>query len=221
MNLESDRQISDIKNGLLVLDRVFNQQKVSYRVLGSVLVAALNNKPHRTLGDIDILLDESDMNIIKAGLKQEGYEIITNSKFSIQWLEAHKPGSLGFTFLMVGTFGQNYFSYTFKKIELRILNDYLKPTSYSLLGITFVGIPVRSICEGLKISNLNPKRKFDNEVVKNYVNEHILDGKSLEESFRVYFFGIKIPYAYPIFSYLYNLYGGLRVILGKRYEVWN
>lgn len=221
MNSEITKQLPSIKNGLLVLDKVFNKQKISYRVLGSVLVAALNGKPHRPLGDIDILFDESDIDKVKVAFMREGYDLILKSKFGIRWLEAHKLGSLGFTFLMVGIFGPRYFSYKLKSIELKILNDYLNPTNYSLLGTTFIGIPVRSIYEGLKISNLNPKRKLDNEVVKNYFKKHIPKGKSLEESFKVYFLGIEIPYAYPIFSYIYNLYGGLRVIFGKKYEIWD
>lgn len=221
MNIKNENHLTEIKKGLLVLDKVFNKQKTSYRVLGSLLVAALNREPHRTLGDIDVLLDKSDMDKVIIAFKQEGYKIIIKKIVGIQWIEAHKPGSLGFTFLMVGTFGQKHFSYKLKNIELRIINDYLYPTTYSLLGTNFVGIPIRSIYEGLKISNFNPKRKLDSEVIKKDLHGHIPDGKSLQESFKVYLFGIEIPYAYSFFSYIYNLYGGLRVIFGKKYEIWN
>lgn len=215
--------LSQVKNGLLVLDRVFNQHKINYRVLGSVLVASLNGMPHRTLGDIDMLIDKKDFEKVTRSLKFEGYKIISKQKLGFHWTEAHKPNSLGFTFLLVGSFKVDYFSYHLSSsIELRISNNYLNSTEYSLLGVKFVGIPISSIQEGLKISNLNPKRKLDNEVVKRAIkiNDSSANRDSLKNAFKVYFLGIEIPYAYPLFSQLYNLYGGFRVILGKKYEIW-
>lgn len=97
-----------IKRGLVVLNQVFNRQQINYRVLGSVLVAAINQGPHRQLGDIDVLLD---------------------------------------------------------------INQFQKV-------------------------------------------------KTMAESFTVRIWGIKLPYLYLIFSFLYNLYGGLRVRFGKKYEIW-
>lgn len=52
--------LTSVTNGLKALDRLFNKQSINYRVLGSVLVAALNGTPHRTLGDIDVLVDKDD-----------------------------------------------------------------------------------------------------------------------------------------------------------------
>lgn len=213
---------TQVKNGLLVLDRLFNQQKINYRVLGSVLVASLNGMPHRTLGDIDMLIDKKDFEKVTKGLKFEGYKIISKQKLGFHWTEAYKPNSLGFTFLLVGSFKTDYFSYHLSSsIELRISNSYLSPTEYSLLGVKFIGIPISSIQEGLKISDLNPKRKLDSEVVKRAINDSSANRDSLKNTFKVYFLGIEIPYAYPLFSQLYNLYGGFRVILGKKYEIWS
>jgi len=212
---------SSVVSGLKVLHSTFSKQSVNYRVLGSVLVAALNGKPHRVLGDIDVLLDEKDYEKIISGLKAAGYILKRKQKFGFSWLEAEHDGSLGFTFILIGKFLDNYFSYRLSQnIELRISNDYLKPTKYSLFGISFEGIPPRSIYEGLKISSLNPKRTMDRKVVINSFGKSIPNGATLDKSFKVYFRGMQLPYAYIIFSKLYNFYGGIRVLLGKKYEIW-
>lgn len=216
-----NQHFNEIKCGLDTLDRVFNQTKLNYRVLGSVLIAAINQKPHRTLGDIDIMIEESQLSLVIDRLEQEGYEIIHQHKLGFSWLEAHRPNCLGFTFLLVGKFTPNYLSFQKGWLELRISNAYLAPTQYSLFGCNFIGIPVRSLYEGFKISDLNPKRKFDLEVIKRVYGTDIPQGESLEKSFRVYFKGIELPYLYPIFSRIYNLYGGLRVKFGKKYEIWD
>lgn len=217
-----DEHIKTIQRGLSVLNKVFNRNNVGYRVLGSVLVASLNEKPHRTLGDIDILVDESDYEKVISNLRAEGYTIETKHKSGFKWIEAHHNGSLGFTFLLIGKFSEDYFSCRLtKNIELRISTKYLKPTKYSLLGISFIGLPLRSIYEGLKISGLNPKRTLDRKVVANYLKGNTPSGETLDHAFKVYLFGVEIPHAYALFSQLYNIYGGLRVLFGKKYEVWN
>lgn len=213
--------MTKVTNGLMVLDEVFNKQSINYRVLGSVLVAALNGKPHRTLGDIDVLVDKRDYEKTTSGLQAVGYKLVSKQKYGFKWTEAYKSSSLGFTFLLVGKFLDDYFSYKLtKNIELKISADYLKPTNSSLLGITFIGIPSRSIYESLKISSLNPKRSLDRNVVMNSF-EQIPQGSTLDESFKIFIRGVEIPYAYVLFSQLYNFYGGVRVLLGKKYEVWD
>lgn len=211
-----------VSYGLKELDKVFNKQHIQYRVLGSVLVAALNGKPHRILGDIDVLVDEDGYREVVTRLKTEGYVMSLKHSFGFHWTEAHREGSLGFTFLLVGKFFKEYFLYSISKyIELRILRTYLEATTYSLLGTSFIGIPLRSIYEGLKISNLNPKRKLDRKVVTDYLKGSIPSGVTLDRAFSVFVFGIELPYIYKLFSELYNLYGSVRVRLGKRYEVWD
>lgn len=214
--------IQKIKKGLSILDKVFNRDEANYRVIGSIPVAALNGKPHRTLGDIDILIDAKDFETVLSKLESEGYTIKNYSKFGFSWREIEKPDSLGFTFLLIGKFGKDYFSYPLaKNVELRIAADYLTPTKYTLFGISFTGIPARSVYEGLKISNLNPKRKLDQEVVINKFNDKIPEGISISSAFKVYLFGKEIPFAYQFFSQIYNIFGGLRVLLGRKYEVWH
>ncbi len=211
-----------IKCGLSTLDEIFNQKGINYRVLGSVLVAAINGEPHRTLGDIDILLDKANWPRISKDLEKEGYEIIKKRKAGFDRYEAHKDNCLGFTFLLLGKFEQDLFSYDINKfIKLTISNAYLQPTKYSLFGHSFIGVPPRSVYEELKISSLNPKRQLDKEVVAKAFGNRIPNGESLSQAFKIYIAGRQIPYAYPFFSGIYNLYGGLRVLFGKKYEIWD
>lgn len=213
--------LESIKGGLTILDKVFNKQKINYRVLGSLLVAALNGQPHRKLNDIDILLDENQADQVLSSLKNEGYKIELKHKFGFGWVEAHHPHSLGFTFLLIGKLEEGYFTYRLSKyLQLKIDKDYLKPTTYSLFGVKFAGIPQRSIYEGLRISSLNPKRTLDRKVVEKTFGPSLPVGQSLDKAFKIYLFGREIPHAYSFFSSIYNLYGGMRVKLGKKYEIW-
>lgn len=222
MENKHDDHTKAIRRGLSVLNKVFTQKNVDYRVLGSILVASLNGKPHRTLGDIDVLIDETDYEKVISNLRAEGYTIETKHKAGFSWKEARCDGNLGFTFLLIGRFStDHFFCKLARNIDLKISTKYLKSTEYSLLGTSFVGIPLRSIYEGLKISGLNPKRTLDRKVVTNYFKGNIPSGETLGDSFKIYIFGVKIPYAYTLFSQVYNLYGGLRVLFGRKYEIWD
>ncbi len=210
-----------LANSLKILDKVFNKNKINYRVIGSVLIAALNSKPHRMIGDIDIITDKFGSQKVIRILKNYGYKINKRKKLGLSWIELIHKKLLGYTFLMVGDFNKDYFSLkVFPSLELRVLKDYIKPTKYSLMGTNFIGIPLRSIYEGLKISNLNPKRMLDKKIFLNITDNKTPQGMSLNKAFEILFFGIKIPYFYSIFSFLYNLFGAVRVRLGKKYEIW-
>ncbi|MBI2029832.1 hypothetical protein HYT02_05430 [Candidatus Gottesmanbacteria bacterium] len=216
-----EHNLSSIRGSLLVLDRIFNKNTTNYRVVGSLLVAALNGKPHRTLNDIDILLDKSKYDSVISNLESEGYQIVKKQKFGFKWTEADHKINLGFTFLLVGIFENEYFSCNLSQfITLRISNRYLNSTSYKLYGIKFIGIPISSVYEGLKISNLNPKRTLDRKIVEKYFNNK-QDYEKLDRAFTVFIFGIPFPFLYNLFSFFYNLFGGLRVLFGKKYEVWD
>ncbi len=212
--------IKKIHNSLDVLE-LFNKKKINYRALGSILIAALNHKPHRTIGDVDILLDKRDR--IKAFklLKNMHFTFEEKKKLGFTWIEAKRFDTLTFTFLLVGDFYRNYFSYKLTgHCELTISNSYLYPSEYVLYGRTFIGIPLESVYTGIKISNLNPKRKLDKQIIENILQDLPRQNISITDTFRVYLFRVRIPYLYPSFSYFYNLYGGLRVLLHKHYEVW-
>lgn len=215
------KHFDEVRRGLESLDTVFNKNEINYRILGSLLVASLNGKPHRTLGDVDVLVGDRDFDRVTRGLVSLGYSLEKKSKWGFRWLEAIKKDSLGFTFLLVGRFTDDGFScFLTKQIGLVISSGYLLPTKYSLFGVSFTGIPQRSIYEGLKVSNLNPKRSLDRKVVLSHFKGEVPDGEKLEDSFRLFIFGKEIPRLYQLFSWLYNIFGGVRVAFEKKYEVW-
>ena len=144
---------------------------------------------------------------------------INEEKFNQVREEAKKNGCLGLTFLLIGEFKKDYFTWRFMKFfELRIRADYLQPTEYGLGNIKFIGIPISSAMAGIKQSFLNPKRKLDKRVLG---NEVIKTKVKTYNNISVYIFCLKLPYLYDIFSFFYNIYGGFRVMFGKKYEIWD
>ena len=203
---------------LKITIKALEECKAEYRVLGSILIAAHVNRVFRRIGDLDLLIAKKDKDCVFSRLEREGFHFEKKRWGFFSWIEAHKEEHLGLSVLLIGDFHPSYFSYRFLKIvELRIKSEYLKPTTYQFCGVSFIGVPVSSILAGIKQAFLNPKRKIDNSVMaesRNKVKFRIYD------NINVYVAGVKIPFLYDAFSFLYNIYGGIRVMLGKKYEVW-
>lgn len=203
---------------LKITVKALEECNAEYRVLGSVLIAAHVNRVFRRIGDLDLLIAKKDKDCVFKKLEREGFRFVKKHWGFFSWIEAHKKDYLGLSILLIGDFHPSYFSYHFLKIfELRIKSEYLKPTKYQFCGVSFVGIPTSSVLAGIKQAFLNPKRKVDNATMaetrqkvkfKTYGN------------INVYVAGVKIPFLYDAFSFLYNIYGGIRVMFGKKYEVW-
>ncbi|MCL5666427.1 MAG: hypothetical protein M1383_01510 [Patescibacteria group bacterium] len=217
--MKTTPQTQELANSVNLATTVFNACQVEYRILGSVLIVSHTGKLFRRIGDLDILLDESKKACVFGKLKEMGVELVARRWLNFSWTETRKDGYLGLTFLLVGKFNKEYFSYRFLKVcELRINADYLTPTTYCFHGINFIGIPISSAVAGIRKSLLNPKRKLDQEVL----GEDFTKSKTRTYNcINVYVFGIKIPFLYDVFSCLYNIYGGLRVKFGRKYEVWD
>jgi hypothetical protein len=214
-------QESEIRSALAVLE-AFDRQHINYRVLGSLLVAAMHGRPHRPLGDVDILLDEKDRETAFRLLKRRAFALEKRRKAGVCWTEAKRSGTLPLTFMLVGRFERTHFAYALgKRLELTISSDYLRPHRYTLFGRAFTGIPPRSVYEGIRIASLNPKRTADKQVLAAHFPHGMPRGKTIAQSFRVYIGRLRIPGMYVLFSFLYNVYGGVRVLFGKRYEIWD
>lgn len=210
-----------VKNSVLVIPTIFRDIE-NYRILGSLLVASLNGKPHRELHDIDLLIDERNYKEIVARFQSLGFQKVTKHAFSFEWNEFSKPDHLTFGILMKGKFNKDYFEFKANKfLELRVNIDYLKPTDYELYGVQVKGIPLRSIYEGIKIANFNTKRKVDREIVFKQTDGSMPSGMSLNQAFHVKMGGIEIPYLYTAFSQTYNIIGGIRLRFGKPYDTWS
>ncbi|MBI2049438.1 hypothetical protein HYT32_00780 [Candidatus Roizmanbacteria bacterium] len=211
-------QKKGIANSLKILTDIFRLCKAEYRIIGSVLLVAYKNQVFRRIGDVDIILDAENKERVYKHLEAEGFRFTQKQWGGFHWVEGEKANHLELTFFLVGKFTKEYFTWRFFKIgELRINANYLKPTGYKFGGVTFIGIPITSVVAGIKQAFLNPKRSLDKKILR----EEIKSLKtSTYNSIHVYLGGIKIPYLYDVFSFLYNIYGGSRVLFGQRWEAW-
>ncbi len=199
--------------------KIFKGCNAEYRVLGSTLIVAHTGNVFRHIGDLDVLLDEGSRDCVLKKLKDAGFTIQRKKKAGFPWIEAMRSDYLGFTFLLVGEFAKDYFRWRFLKIcELRIKSDYLAPTRYNFGDASFIGIPLSSVISGIRQSFLNPKRRIDKRVLEEEIRKEKVGAYG---NINVYIFGVKIPFLYDIFSFFYNVYGGIRVLFGRKYEIWN
>lgn len=210
-----------IKNSIRVLPELFDGFE-NYRVIGSILVAAINTKPHRELHDIDLLIDKKIYDQVVTRFEKFGFKKITKHASGFTWDEFKKLNHLPFGILLKGSFNNDFFEYKANKyVTLSVNNDYLKPTIYELYGEKIRGIPLRSVYEGIKIASLNTKRRVDKQIVAQKIGKKLPDGLSLNEAFHVHIGGVELPYLYSIFSQVYNVLGGIRLLFGKPYDTWN
>lgn len=217
--MDAESQRPQIGASLKAITQILNECHADYRVLGSLLLVGYTGKIFRHINDIDMLLSINARSYVFEKLKQEGFELEKKSKAGFNWIEAKKDNCLGLTFMLVGKFKKKYFAWSFMRIfELRIKASYLKPTEYRFDGITFTGIPIQSAIAGIRQSFLNPKRKLDKEILKDVMNGEKV---KIYDNISVYIGGIKLPYLYDAFSFFYNIYGGMRVIFGRKYEIWD
>lgn len=218
-NMNEESQKEQIKNSLQAIVEACKKCNANYRILGSVQLVAYTKKIFRHINDLDVLLDIRQKECVFKELQKEGFEFEKRSKVGLPWMEAKKEGCLALTFLMIGEFLDDYFTLRFLKVcELRTRADYLKPTEYDYEGVKFIGIPLSSAIAGIRKSFLNPKRRFDRQVLGDEMKRHNV--KTYDNTY-FYIAGVKIPFLYDMFSFLYNIYGGLRVVFGRKWEVWD
>ena len=217
--MNPENQEKQIGKSLKVITEIFSSCNAGYRVLGSTLLVAHINKVFRHINDVDVLLDIRARDCVFEKLKNYGFELEQKTKSGFSWFEAKKNDYLGLTFLLIGEFEKNYFSWRFMKFfELRIKADYLQPTEYNFENVKFIGIRISSAIAGIRQSFLNPKRKLDKQILGQEM------GKTKVKTYNnisVYIFGLKLPYLYDLFSFFYNIYGGMRVVFGRKYEIWD
>lgn len=217
MNPEIQKR--QICNSLKIITEIFGSCNADYRILGSVLLVAHTNRVFRRINNVDILLDIKAKECVFEKLKSYGFQFEKKAKAGFSWVEAKKDKYLGLTFFLVGEFNKDYFSWRFMRFfELRIRAGYLSPTEYNFEGSKFIGIPISSAIAGIRQSFLNPKRKLDKQIIEDEVGKTKV---KIYDNISIYIFRIKLPYLYDSFSFLYNIYGGMRVMFGRKYEIWD
>lgn len=212
-------QIQQIGNSLKIITAIFKTCNADYRILGSILLVAHTGKIFRHINDVDILLDVRAKNCVFKELENYGFKLEKKTKMGFSWFEAKKDKYLDLTFLLVGEFSKSYFSWRFMKFfELQIRADYLRPTEYNFETVKFTGVPFSSVVVGIRQASLNPKRKLDKEILG---DEAIKSKVKTLNNISVYIAGIKLPLLYDLFSFTYNIYGGIRIMFGRKYEIWD
>lgn len=217
--MSPENQKQQIGKSLKAITEIFRSCNADYRVLGSTLLVAYTERVFRHINDVDVLLDVKAKDCVFEKLRNYGFEFERKTKAGFSWFEAKKNGYLGLTFLLIGEFEKNYFSWRFmKSFELRIKADYLHPTEYNFENAKFIGIPISSAIAGIRQAFLNPKRKLDKQVLGEEMNKTKV---KTYNNISVCIFGFKLPYLYDLFSFFYNIYGGIRVMFGQKYEIWD
>ncbi|TSC77132.1 MAG: hypothetical protein G01um101431_315 [Parcubacteria group bacterium Gr01-1014_31] len=221
MHADGERQHEKQKiiNTLQIATDIFRLCNAEYRIVGSTLIAAHVGRVFRHIGDLDVVLDEENKECVFEHLRKAGFTLENKMKMGFRWTEAAKDEYLGLTFLLVGKFTKDYFSRRFMKVgEIRITSDYLRRTPYHFENLEFVGIPLSSVLAGIYQSFLNPKRKIDKNVLE---KEYKMVKPKIFGNIEIYIFGVKVPFLYDLFSFFYNVYGGIRIVFGKKYEIWS
>ncbi len=216
--------MSDFNNEVVLatLKQLLNILKsggVKYRILGSVVMASMNRKLHRKLGDFDLIIDAGKKEYMSAELKKIGYVPsgglfkFFRKYFNLDQYESDSLLGVGYFYgqwqpdgsMVVG--GKNFY--------ITIDPHPLKETNYSFYGLNFVGIPERAIATGVMASSGNPKRA--KEVL--FLKEHNIQPFP-NNYIHIHLFGLRSDWLYSLIKNSLNLIGFIRVRLGLAFDPW-
>lgn len=199
--------------------RILEDNKIKYRFLGSVVIAAINGKLHRNLGDLDLIVDFHKKDVLYSKLEDLGYKQARGvfefaRKFlSLEQLEHSELLGVGYFF---GNWeNDGTFVLGDKSLRLSVDSYALKETIYTLYGVNFLGIPEKAIATGIYESKSNPKRKQELIILK---QKKILPLKNRYIHIRI--FGIHTDWIYHLFMAVLNIVGDIRVKLGLPFDPW-
>lgn len=199
--------------------KILEMNKIEYRFLGSVVVAAINGKLHRNLGDLDLIIDREGKDILYSELTKIGYVqaqgmfAFARRFLSLETLEHKKLLGVGFFY---GDWqGDGSLRLGSKNVNVTIDSRALNPTPYQLNDIEFIGIPPEAIATGIKTSSKNPKRQKELLLLK----EKQID--SLPNTYiHIKIFGLKCDWLYHLSMTTLNVLGDVRVKLGLAFDPW-
>ncbi|OGM59227.1 hypothetical protein A2955_04525 [Candidatus Woesebacteria bacterium RIFCSPLOWO2_01_FULL_37_19] len=192
-----------------------------YRVFGSVLATALLGKPHRKIGDIDLILDSSKLDYFLNKLKKLGFVVYLRiMKFmgiKFEWIEIEKKDKLGFTVFPGDLTDQGFVITLSKNIKLIVPKEAIKSTKYIFDDVSFSGIPSEYAYLGALRSKRNPKRKYDLAIFEAKMRTESSKGlKDIEFWYK----NTRVGWIYPFLTFMQNLLGFLALRLGKSYDFW-
>ena len=194
-------------------------EDVEYRLLGSVVTAAINDKVHRNIGDIDFILDKNKKEVVFKSLSKLGYTradgmfAFSRKYMALETLIHPELVSIGYfwgTWKDDGSFymGNSLFNTT-------IESKGVKQTKYRLDGVDFMGIPQSAMATGILSSKNNKKRQKEIALLK---AKQITPLKNNYIHFRA--LGIPFDWAYHGLMGLFNVLGAFRQKLGLPFDPW-
>lgn len=199
--------------------KILELYNIKYRFLGSVVIAAINGRLHRNLGDLDLIIDSDKKDVLHVALKDLGYKRVggifnfARKYLSLEQLEHAKLLGVGYFY---GIWKENgSFMVGDKNLSLNIDSYALKETKYVSCGVNFLGIPESAIATGIYESRTNPKRKQELLILK---RKQI---KSLPNKYiHVSISGIRVDWIYHLSMKVLNIVGEIRVKLGLPFDPW-
>ncbi len=198
---------------------ILRSHKIEYRFLGSVVVAALNGKVHRNIGDLDLLIDKKGKESLYDALIELGYTqargmfTFARKYMALETLE--HPTLLGVGYFYGNWQADGSFVIGNSRVSVTIAPHALKKTVYKLGGVEFNGLPPEAIATGIHASEKNPKRQ--KELV-------LLKEKSItalpNNYIQVTIGGLRADWLYQLPMAILNIIGILRVRLGFAFDPW-
>lgn len=211
-----------VKLTLELLRPIFSGLDEKYRVWGSLLAAAVVEKLHRKIRDVDLLIDADKLGRFLTDLEKAGFNI---NKKSLSFLGlgmdvyiAERKDCINLNFF-IGKFFEN------RDFEIKLSKNFsvatpakaIVPTRYSLYGVNFVGVPATTNYARMYASRGNPKRKYDLEIMKDIKKDpEILKMDLIQIRYK----GKQLTWLFNLLQFLENILGGIRVKLGLPFEVW-
>jgi hypothetical protein len=160
MERYNDSQVIDtVKTVMGVLE----ENKIEYRLMGSLISAALYGGIHRKINDLDLLVDKNKQSVFEDALQKRGFSKKVKNHLRVsEWLNLsiYQHSQLLET---------SFYGITFKEDgsgELRtrsfmanVSDSVIERTVYDLAGIRFVGIPAGVVYRTILFNKSNPKRR--------------------------------------------------------------
>lgn len=208
-----------IKSTLKKLINILEKNKVEYRVMGSIVAAAINGKLHRRIGDIDLIIDRDKKEHVFKELKKLGYKradgmFAFGRKFlALETLIHEELQSIGYfwgEWKKDGSFfmGNKHFNV---QVEARGV----EANQYSLCGINFIGIPREAVATGIMSSKHNKKRIKEIELIE---EKNIKSEK--DDYIHIKILGLPFDFLYHLNTKFFGLLGHIRQKLGLPFDPW-
>lgn len=208
-----------VKKTLQKTLQILDSRNAEYRMLGSVVTAAILGKQHRKLGDLDFIADTSQRDYILKELSNLGYKPKTGM-FSFARKHMAMDNLDQDDLLEIGFFWGKFqpdgsFLMGNKKHGLLIDSFAVRKQKYSLHDIQLIGLPKTIIAKGIVTSPNNPKRKKELALIK---KQNIQPEK--RNYIHTFVFGFQVDWLYHLTMSLLNVLGNIRVKLGLPFDPW-